>query len=603
MEKLRIRVRDVDVGAASHGEGSGELHALELGDEAARGGVEHRLAGGERDVEGATEAVRVRRLGRGARPELDRQTLHFGARAPARGDRCDGRVSGRLDVLALEVEADGTQVDLGVVDARAAAVEGDLGLGAERELEARDLLVGEGGAAEGERVDLALAVDKRGGAVGREDDVGAGGEGRVADVEEAEVSVLHADRGEPDGAALDVGDDLLRSLAERNGEAEGERLLARGGRGRRRGGAELGRERDDEAAVGAGDLQGAGTEVEDVGAAMEAGVHPLDANSSAGIENEVCGAGGAEEGVAERACQERPGPRSARERHQRRLATRDGGILAGGDGDLRLHAVGRDRADAVPALATDQLEVPVLDLEFGAADEDRGVAGGEGDAAVGAGEAEIVGAHPFRGVRSIVLPGEAEAAGLGGATACARRARREVGREMARSPGLDLAEDDLARADRGDEPAAEGDGASARAVRDLNLIEVDAGARDLGELDVDAPEPHAVVRRDDGLDLDAGPVPPGDLVGLEANHGPERRDDHRAHDAAGKRGQLESPGNHRCRGYQRPARRKPQSARLGHRGSRAPVTCPRTGPARCGRPTGPRAGTRPRAAHRVSIPP
>ena len=50
-----IGVRDVDVGAASHGEGSSELHALELGDEAARGGVEHRLAGGERQLEVAAE--------------------------------------------------------------------------------------------------------------------------------------------------------------------------------------------------------------------------------------------------------------------------------------------------------------------------------------------------------------------------------------------------------------------------------------------------------------------------------------------------------------------------------------------------------------------
>src|SRR5262249_26288458 len=161
------------------------------------------------------------------------------------------------------------------------------------------------------------------------------------------------------------------------------------------------------------------------------------------------------EGVAERAFQGRPRPRSARERHQRRLATRDGGILAG-DGDLRLHAVGRDRADAVSALATDQLEPPVLDGEPGTADEDRAVASGDGDAATGASEREVVGAPPLRRVRSIVLPGEAEAAELGAAPTGALRARRGVGREVARSPGLDLAEDDLARPDRGDEPAVEG---------------------------------------------------------------------------------------------------------------------------------------------------
>ena len=78
---------------------------------------------------------------------------------------------------------------------------------------------------------------------------------------------------------------------------------------RRRGG--LGRDLNDKPAVGTGDLHGGGTEVQNVVAAVESGAHPLDADGGAGIENEVGSAGGAEEAVAQRGCQERPRPRSA----------------------------------------------------------------------------------------------------------------------------------------------------------------------------------------------------------------------------------------------------------------------------------------------------
>ena len=56
--------------------------------------------------------------------------------------------------------------------------------------------------------------------------------------------------------------------------------------------------------------------------------------------------------------------------------------------------------------------------------------------------------------------------------------------------------------------------------------------------------------------LDGGPVPLGDLTCLVADDGPEARDHGRPHDAAGEGGQLESPGNHLCLGYQRPANGK-----------------------------------------------
>ena len=67
--------------------------------------------------------------------------------------------------------------------------------------------------------------------------------------------------------------------------------------------------------------------------------------------------------------------------------------------------------------------------------------------------------------------------------------------------------------------------------RDLDLIEVNAGVGDLAEYNVDAAEPHAVVRGEDGLDSDGGPISPGDLVGLVADHGPEPRDEDRARTA------------------------------------------------------------------------
>ena len=68
--KAAVGVPGVDVGEAPEGERSGELHALELGNESARGGLEHRLAAGSRDLERAAEALRVRRLGGGRAPNV-----------------------------------------------------------------------------------------------------------------------------------------------------------------------------------------------------------------------------------------------------------------------------------------------------------------------------------------------------------------------------------------------------------------------------------------------------------------------------------------------------------------------------------------------------
>src|SRR5262249_40609446 len=98
--------------------------------------------------------------------------------------------------------------------------------------------------------------------------------------------------------------------------------------------------------------------------------------------------------------------------------------------------------------------------------------------------------------------------------------------------------------------------------------------RDLGERDVDAPEPHAVVRGEDDAHVDRRPVAPGHLCGLVADQGPEPSDEDRAHDAAGKRGQLETPGNHLCLGYQRPGARK---VNLNPPGGPLPVATPARG--------------------------
>jgi len=100
-----VEVRGVDLGAAAERERARQAHALEPGDEALRGGVEHRLAGGERHVEAAADAVGV-------------------VGAP-------GAV-----VVALDDEADGAEVELALRDAGPRAVEVELAFEAERELEA-----------------------------------------------------------------------------------------------------------------------------------------------------------------------------------------------------------------------------------------------------------------------------------------------------------------------------------------------------------------------------------------------------------------------------------------------------------------------------------
>ena len=112
------------------------------------------------------------------------------------------------------------------------------------------------------------------------------------------------------------------------------------------------------------------------------------------------------------------------------------------------------------------------------------------------------------------------------------------------APGFGLAKDALARAERRDGAAPQHDRSAARAVRDLDLVEVDLDAGNIGEREVDPAEASAPEGGDDLVDGEGAAVPIGDLRRFVADDRAEATHEGRPHGEAGDDGELETPRDH-----------------------------------------------------------